>query len=232
MKIYEQVRLHIEKFITDQAFAAGSKLPSETEFSRMLNVSRGSVRSALRALEQEGKIMRTPGRGTIVKEPHLEQLLGRLTGFTEQMKLRGMTPSSRLMSAIRTPPSAPVKALLRLDKENVWKLLRVRYADNEPIAIEICYISANLLNDEEIQQLEQGSLYAILGSRGKAPVTSEESIEATLSTPDDSKLLHIASGQPVLQFERLSFDAKGNPLEFVVSTYRSDKYRVYVLLRR
>lgn len=89
-----------------------------------------------------------------------------------------------------------------------------------------------LLNEEEVATLKTGSLYDLLERRGRVPTTSEQSIEAARASPDDAALLNIEVGRPVLQFERLSFDADGNPLEFVVSTYRGDKYRVYVLLRK
>lgn len=232
VKVHEQVRLHIEKLIADRALEPGSKLPTESDLANGLNVSRSTVRNALKTLEEQGRIERTPGRGTIVREARLGQLLGRLTGFTEEMKLRGLTPSSRLVQAIRTTPSAPVKALLRLENEPVWQLQRVRCADGEPIAIESLYISGSLLAENDVTALRDGSLYDLLDRRGRAPVSSEQSVEAALANPEDAALLNIEPGRAVLQFERLSFDAAGEPLEYVISTYRGDKYRVYVLLRK
>jgi GntR family transcriptional regulator len=232
VKVHEQVRQHIEKLIADRALEPGSRLPTESDLAHGLNVSRSTVRNALRTLEEEGRIERTPGRGTIVREARLGQLLGRLTGFTEDMKLRGSAPSSRLIQATRTTPSAPVKALLRLENEPVWQLQRVRCADAEPVAIEWCYISSSLLGEDDVATLRHGSLYDLLDRRGRAPVSAEQSIEAALANPQDAALLNIEPGRAVLQFERLSFDAAGEPLEYVVSTYRGDKYRVYVLLRK
>jgi GntR family transcriptional regulator len=231
-KIHEKVRQQIEEFIAGKALEPGSKLPNETDLASGLNVSRSTVRNALRALEQEGKIERTPGRGTIVRKARLGQLLGKLTGFTEDMQLRGLKPTSRLIQATRTTPSAPVKALLQLDSEPVWKLKRVRCAEDEPIAVETCYISCSLLSEEEVASLNTGSLYDLLERRGRVPVTSEQSIEAALANSDDAALLNIQVGSPVMQFERLSFDTQGDPVEFVVSSYRGDKYRIYVLLRK
>jgi GntR family transcriptional regulator len=231
-KIHEKVRQQIEEFIAGRALEAGSKLPSETDLASRLNVSRSTVRNALRTLEQEGKIERTPGRGTIVRKARLGQLIGKLTGFTEEMRLRGLKPTSRLIQATRTTPSAPVKALLQLDSEPVWKLKRVRCAEHEPIAVETCYISCSLLSEKEVAALNTGSLYELLERRGRVPVMSEQSIEAAQANSDDATLLNIEVGSPILQFERLSFDARGEPVEFVVSSYRGDKYRVYVLLRK
>ena len=91
---------------------------------------------------------------------------------------------------------------------------------------------AHYLAKNEVATLSTASLYDLLERRGRLPVTSEQSIEAALANADDAALLNIEVGSPVMQFERLSFDTQGEPVEFVVSSYRGDKYRVYVLLRK
>jgi GntR family transcriptional regulator len=232
VKLHERVRERIEKLLADGALGPGHKLPNENDLATGLKVSRTTVRNALKTLEYEGKIERTPGRGTVVRGVRSEQLLGKLAGFTEEMRLRGLAPSSQLIEAIRISPSTPVKALLRLENELVWRIQRVRCADAEPIAVETCYIPCGLLSEEEVANLGNGSLYDLLAQRGHAPVSSEQSIEAALLNPEEAALLKASPGRPVLRFERLCFDAKGEPLEFAVSTYRGDKHRVYVLLRR
>jgi DNA-binding GntR family transcriptional regulator len=71
-KLHEQARQGIERLITERALTPGSKLPSESNLASELYVSRGTIRNALNLLEQEGKIERTPGRWTIVRQPHVE----------------------------------------------------------------------------------------------------------------------------------------------------------------
>ena len=68
IKLHEQARRRIEKLITDRALKPGSQLPTETNLASQLYVSRTTIRNALKFLEQEGKIERTPGRGTIVRQ--------------------------------------------------------------------------------------------------------------------------------------------------------------------
>jgi hypothetical protein len=65
-KLHEQARRCIERLITDRALKPGSQLPTETNLASELYVSRTTIRNALKVLEQEGKIERTPGRGTTV----------------------------------------------------------------------------------------------------------------------------------------------------------------------
>jgi GntR family transcriptional regulator len=233
LKLHEQARRRIERLIADRAIKSGTRIPTESELATELKVSRTTVRSALKVLEQQGKIERAPGRGTILREPRLGQLLGKLLSFSEEMKLRGLTPSNRLIEMTQTMlPSAPVRALLRLDGESVWRLRRVRCANGEPIAVETCHIPWSALNEQEAAGLGNGSLYELLGQHGRAPVRSEQSAQAGLADPEEATLLNIEAGRPVLRFERLSFDANEEPIEFVTSTYRGDKYSFYVLLRK
>ncbi len=66
-KLYEQARHRIERLIADRGIKPGTRIPTESELARELYVSRTTIRNALKALEQEGKIERTPGRGAIVR---------------------------------------------------------------------------------------------------------------------------------------------------------------------
>ena len=61
--IYDEVRA---KILTS-AFRPGDQLPTEAEFMRHYLVSRPTVAKALRMLEHEGLVTRTPGLGTIVR---------------------------------------------------------------------------------------------------------------------------------------------------------------------
>jgi GntR family transcriptional regulator len=227
----QQARRRIEQLIADRTPKTGERIPTESELAAELKVSR-TIRSTLKVLEQEGKIERTPGRGTILRQPRLGQLLGKLLGFGEEMRLRGLTPSNRLIEITQTMPSAPVRALLRLDGESVWRLRRVRCANGEPIAVETRSIPRSALTDEEAARLGNGSLYDLLSQHGRAPVRGEQSAQAGLADAEEASFLNIEPGRPVLRFERLSFDANEEPAEFVTSTYRGDKYSFYVLLRK
>jgi DNA-binding GntR family transcriptional regulator len=70
-KLHDRVRRNIEKLITDRALQPGSQLPPESKLASELYVSRTTIRNALQALEQEGKIGRTGGRWAIGPAPRL-----------------------------------------------------------------------------------------------------------------------------------------------------------------
>jgi DNA-binding FadR family transcriptional regulator len=66
-KLHEKARRDIERLIADRAIQPGTRIPAECELARDLYVSVTTIRTALKALEQEGKIEHAPGRWIIVR---------------------------------------------------------------------------------------------------------------------------------------------------------------------
>jgi len=64
-KVYEEVARQIERLIADGRFKPGDKLPAERELAETLEVSRSSVRDAIRTLELLGLVEPGQGEGTV-----------------------------------------------------------------------------------------------------------------------------------------------------------------------
>ena len=70
-KVYEEVAKQIERLILKK-LKPGDKLPSERELAELLQVSRSSIRDAIRSLELVGLVEPRQGAGTIVREVSAE----------------------------------------------------------------------------------------------------------------------------------------------------------------
>ena len=66
VRVFEQAVGQIRELIVTGAWAVGEKLPTEQDLGRQLEVSRSSVREALRVLEAEGLVEVKRGLGTFV----------------------------------------------------------------------------------------------------------------------------------------------------------------------
>jgi GntR family transcriptional repressor for pyruvate dehydrogenase complex len=66
-RVSETVVIQLKKFIVSQKLQPGSKLPSERELVGKMEISRASVREALRILEIMGFVIAKPGKGVFVK---------------------------------------------------------------------------------------------------------------------------------------------------------------------
>ncbi|MFM9279314.1 FadR/GntR family transcriptional regulator [Paenibacillus jiagnxiensis] len=80
-RIFEQVLLQIREYILTEKLGAGDKLMTEREMANHLNVSRSSVREALRILEFYDVIQSRPGEGTVLKVPHMSKVLANFLPF-------------------------------------------------------------------------------------------------------------------------------------------------------
>src|SRR2546425_815387 len=76
-KVYEDVAKQIERQILKK-LKPGDKLPSERELAEMLQVSRSSIRDAIRGLELMGLVEPRQGAGTIVREISFDSLVNPL----------------------------------------------------------------------------------------------------------------------------------------------------------
>ena len=98
---YYQIAQSLRELIEDSEEGAGDReiaLPSELELCQVYDVTRGTVRHALEALEREGLISRERGRGTFVTRRRVQLDLTRLCSTTQDMKIRGWTPGTKVLS--------------------------------------------------------------------------------------------------------------------------------------
>ena len=96
---------------------AGARLPSEPELAAELQVSRATLREALRAMELEGLLRRRQGSGTFVAEhPRMANSLDVNFGVTDAIRAPWLcllsSPGSLFLVVLVAVP-APVVAIRR-----------------------------------------------------------------------------------------------------------------------
>ena len=212
---------------------AGSPMPTERELCQTYAVSRATIRQALGQLEIEQRIFRRQGKGTFVARAKIEQRL-ELMSHTEGMRASGLSPSSKLIDVRRVAAGSDVGARLSLSpKAEVLRIERLRLADGEPIAIEVVFLSAARFDGISSVLSDSASLYQLLSSNyGVELASAEETIEAVVAEGREAGLLRCAPGVPLLMLSRRTLDTTGQPVEFVRSLYRGDRYRFQTGLRR
>lgn len=65
-KVYEDIVAQLKELVAEGKLKSGDQLPSERELSEMFQVSRASVREAIRSLESMGLIQTRQGEGTYI----------------------------------------------------------------------------------------------------------------------------------------------------------------------
>jgi GntR family transcriptional regulator len=208
-----------------------SKLPSEHELVGTYGVARATIRRALARLQEEGLTYSRRAVGSFVAEPKIEQDLDRLFSFSEFMRIRGLNPSTKLMSAeIQKIASAdsPVRAHLRLDiGERVIHLRRLRLGSGRPLVIATTYLPGRLFPGFLERDIKGQSVYRIMDEYGLKPTEAVQTFEAKALKRREAELLEVPEDSPALLIERTGF-ARGTPVEYALDYYRGDstKFRV------
>ncbi len=222
--LYMRIKKIIREAMDSGMLQKGDAMPGERDIATLLDVSRVTVRKAFSELVDDGILIQKRGSGTYVGGPlvKVEQPLSRLTSFTEDMKLRGLSTQSQWLS--RQVEFATPEEALKLSlspQEKVSRLKRLRFANDVPMAIEAATIPERFLNDPSVVST---SLYAVLGSQGYKPVRALQRLHAVALEADEAKLLCVPTHSPALLIERISFLSDGRPVEFTLSHYRGDTY--------
>src|SRR5690625_1459625 len=102
--LYSLVKDKIIELIDSNNFTVGEQLPTETEFCKIFDVSRTTIRISLHQLELEGRIYRLQGKGTFVAESKVIQSLSNSDkGFAQQMIAQGIQPKAEVISLVVVP---------------------------------------------------------------------------------------------------------------------------------
>ncbi len=230
--LYTQLKESLIGDISAGRYSPHQRLPSERELSLHYNVSRMTVRQALLELVRDGMIYTRTGKGTFVAEPKIDQKLRTLSGFTQDVNARGGKPSSRVLEFKVVPAPSDIAAALRLlPGSQVIMLCRLRLADGDPLAIETAYVPYAMFPGLLKHDFTVESLYSVLESEFGCILTqAEQTIEAALAGRHEAELLEVAQPAAIFKMQRLSMTSDGHPMEYVISSYRGDRYKFHSVL--
>lgn len=230
--LYFQVQKILEARIEEGQWLPGTQLPSERELCEEFDVSRITIRQALAALTNQGRLVRRQGIGTFVASPRIEQQLGPLTGFTQEVEARGQQPGARVLrQEVISAPAAAARALSLEPDAPVTLIQRQRLVDDEPLALETAHLPVHRFPDLANFPLENRSLYSTLASRYLLqPSRAEQQIQAVACPAVEARLLDVPVSTPVLHMFRITLDLDRQPFEYTESYYRGDRYVFHATL--
>lgn len=227
---YRRIQAVIRKRIESGKLRPGDIVESERELARIHKVSLMTARHALADLAREGIVERKHGAGTFVAPPKIH--FNRLMSYTEQMASRGLSARSKIVHLSSSETDPEIAARLSLPSASALAVVqRVRQADDEPFALETCYLPAHQFPGIANPSLERGSIFGVLEREYGVNLTyADEEIDATDADQRAADLLSIPRGTPLLRMRQLIYSSKGTPTIYVVGLYRSGRHTL--LIRR
>jgi GntR family transcriptional regulator len=235
--LYLQLAEEISERIARGELHPGDRVASEPELMRSHAVSRATAVRALEHLERAGLVRREQGRGTFVREPHLVQRQPVLGSFSEQVRRHGHVPSQLLVELGPVESGErPAESQWFDPAEELVRVVRLRIVDGEPVGVHATLLPSRTLARAGIERTSftaaDASLYALLDAAGIRILEADEHLEAIAATEGEAQMLGVQGGTPLMRVVRVSFGARGVPIEVTDARYVGDRFDYSVSLVR
>jgi GntR family transcriptional regulator len=226
--LYYQVEIALRRAIEAGQFPDG-RLPTEDDLHERFAVSRITVRSALRRLEEDGLIERHRARGTFVRADATAKIVrapGHLLGFESDLRRQGVSPAIQVLAfEVVEPPPGVSRDLGVEPGASAHRLRRLGRADGEPLWLESRYFTDEVGRRMADQDLSAASLTALLQDvLGVRVGSTHLHLEAASANTRQARHLGVRRGHPLLVNQSTFFDTGGRPLEVLRAAFRGDRY--------
>ncbi len=226
---YLQIYDYLHGMIRRNKIELGDKLPTEMELTERFNVNRMTVRKALDKLVVEEMVVRKRGQGTFLISKTPQEFIYSLditTGFFKDIRNYGLQPSTKTLKVEVIAANKKIAALLELNKDKrVIIMLRVFYANDEPIMIEKNYMPYSEFKDLLTMDLS-GLRYPVLNEKYNiVPHHANQTFTAVLCDEEAMNLFGFSKLQACVELEFVVYDASNVPIEVGYYLYRGDKYK-------
>lgn len=230
MKIYEE----LAQAIDEKKYRVGEPLSSENDLAEQYNVSRETVRKALRRLRETGYIQKQQGKGSIVlDQTRFDFPVSGLTSFKELMTVK---EKATITKVIRNEEQVlPIEISKRLGMRSdtpVIHLTRVRYIDGEAVIIDDDYLVKAFVAEMPTNRAEDSIYDYMEKDLGLTIDFAHKQYTVEPMTAEDEQLLdlhgdaHVVVVRSDVHLENTAF------IQYTISRHRLDKFRFVDFARR
>lgn len=230
----ESESLNLQKRIIKQIEAGdllpGEKLYSERVMADIYGVSRMTVKYAMNALVNKGYVYRVHGSGTFVRQQAVDKMdLSYISetgngGITAIMTNYGAKISSKVLTKGIVNARFFTHKLGLDENEDVYVLHRIRYGNDEPIAVEYTYLPAAYFEGIDHVDFSRVSLYDFMDSMGRMPKKFNQKLHIMDVSDREHGALELNEKDAVYYLEFIGYDEEGTIVEYTESYVRCDKF--------
>lgn len=221
---YLEIQNLLLQRIKNGDYQEGQLIPKEVDLAEQLNVSRPTVRHAIRNLVQAGYLERRKKRGTIVTQTKIKQQFTHvIESYNTEIQNNGLVAKTQVLNFSTEKASDEVaEALTIKPNTEVYKLVRLRSADNKPVVFVVTYLPIAQLSDLQKIDFTHHSLYSELAKAGLEITHVSRKIEVHPATEEEAQLLETDIKVPIFYFHTIGFTKDHRALEYSIASYRGD----------
>lgn len=231
--LYLQVIDKMKRDIENGTYKEKEKLPSEFQLSKLLGVSRATLREALRILEEDNVVTRRHGVGTFVNpKPIYSSGIEELTSVTSMIRQSGKVPGSQyLTTTYLEPTDEDIKKFAPIEIDSLAIIERVRTADNCPIVFCIDKIPSGLIPLEHVHK--QDSLFKLMEEFSHKRIAYAVTYLEPIGYHDRIfNALDCEPEQSLLLLKQMHYTDDDEPVLYSANYFRTDMFRFHVLRKR
>ncbi|PXZ06008.1 GntR family transcriptional regulator [Gilliamella apicola] len=212
------------KKIQSGEYAQGQLIPKESELTDIYQVSRPTVRQAIQFLVNDGFLERRKRRGTIVKQQKINQEFTHIIeSYDSEMNRKGLHPTTKVLTFKVDKATSEIANNLAINElDAIYKLVRLRYAENKPIVLVTTYLPVKLLPNFLHNDFKHQKLYSVLEKMNLPIVQIRRKLDVLKADETTSDLLDIEEGDPIFYFHSVGYSHDRTPIEYSISKYRGD----------
>lgn len=233
---YLKVARTLRKEIADGVYPIGSQLPTEHELCERFNVSRYTVREALRRLREDNLVVSRPRAGTVVIPRAATNCYAQDVVSIDDLVAFAAGARFEIDSNAMVTLDADVAARTGLPVGTEWLAVRGNrrtQGQAAPICRTEYYINRAFAGVGRLLQRHSGPIFPLIEDVfGVSVVEVRQHIRAVIITPELSTVLAVEPGTAGLQMQRSYTTSEGEIAQVTVNTHAGDDYRYSMTLHR
>ncbi|MCC3375174.1 GntR family transcriptional regulator [Cohnella sp. REN36] len=224
--LYLQIMNILKDRILHGVYPVGTNIPSEPQLEQEFQVSKITVRSAIKELTQEGYLETGSGKGTRVIRNTSSSKLSKLKRFTEVLVEEGHRIRKQLLRADIAANPEGTEAH-RLFGERALRIERLYFLNDRPYIHYTHYLTSEVA-DLLASDLGAQSLYGLLEEQDVSLAKYRDEFSVETAPPDVQAALGVPPGGLLLKRTRYSYDAEGGLVELSLGYYHTEMHRYVV----
>ncbi|BDR60160.1 GntR family transcriptional regulator [Lactobacillus xylocopicola] len=222
--LYRKVYLDLKRQIQQGQLKPEQKLPSEQYLCEKYQVSRITVRRALKLLTEERLIATIQGKGSYVNAQKMSGKLEQIQGFSEFALSRAKTNKQLIIKREILQNADVAKVLLLPEQADLIYIKRLSEIAGTPMAIDEAWLSAERFPDLLVNINTATSLYEYLEEKyHESPASSYREIGTILPNAKQTHLLKLTTTVPLFEVNKTVYNQFEQPLEFSHYVVRGDE---------
>ena len=231
--MYRQIADALREKISAGELKPGDALPTESSLQETFNVSRVTVRQALKLLTEEQIVESIQGSGTYVKEERVNYDIYQLTGFYEKLADRNVDTHSEVSIFEVLKADAKLAEKLNLSHDDkVWHVKRVRFIKQKPVNLEETWMPLALFPDLTWEVMENSKYHYVEQIKKLVIDRSEQELVPIMPSEEAIAALSLDPAKPILEKVSRGFLKDGRVFEYSRNVFNTDDYKFTLVARR